>query len=299
MRQSWPAVKSEADSNTYQTLHLWTQVVGKIALALAPPINHYWNVTLRFAPRGLVATVLPFGDREFTILFNFLEQKLEITCSNGSIQQFPLEPMTVADFYRKVMSALSSLGIDVHIWTMPVEVPNPIRFTEDTLHSTYNVAEVDALWQALLSMKPVFERFRCEFLGKCSPLHLFWGAFDLALTRFSGRRAPPRAGADKVTREAYSHEVISAGFWLGSGSVPEPAFYAYAAPQPEGFDSTRVQPAAAYYDHSFGEFVLPYEAVRSSATPEEDLRAFLVSTYNAGAELGKWERGELERRPDD
>ena len=206
------------------------------------------------------------------------------------------EPHTVAEFYHLVMSALRRMEIDVRIWTMPVEIPNPIRFEADVTHRSYDPVAANAFWRILISIKPVFERFRSRFIGKCSPVHFFWGSFDLAVTRFSGRRAPERPGADPMTRESYSHEVISHGFWPGSGAVPEPAFYAYAAPEPAGFKNASARPVAAFYSADFSEFILPYEAVREAKSPETDLTAFLSSTYDAGADLAQWNRAELERR---
>jgi Family of unknown function (DUF5996) len=292
----WPALPSETWRDTYPTLHMWTQIVGKICLALTPTTNHYWNVTLQVTSRGLTTPLLPYGDRAFTITFDFVEHRLVIHASDGATETISLEPHTVADFYQLVMSTLRRMNIDVSIWTMPVEIPNPIRFESDVTHRSYDAEAANAFWRILVSIKPVFERFRAGFIGKCSPVHFFWGSFDLAVTRFSGRGAPERPGADAITRESYSHEVISHGFWPGRWAAPEPMFYAYGAPEPAGFKNASVQPAAAFYSADFSEFFLPYETVRAAKSPEDDLTAFLTSTYAAGAELGKWNRSELERR---
>src|SRR5215510_7470984 len=292
----WPALPSETWRDTYPTLHMWTQIVGKICLALTPMTNHYWNVALQVTPLGLTTPLMPYRDRAFTIAFDFVSQQLVIQASDGATETISLEPRTVADFYQLLISTLRRMNIDVRIWTMPVEIPNPIRFESDVTHHSYDPQAANAFWRILVSIKPVFERFRSGFIGKCSPVHFFWGSFDLAVTRFSGRRAPERPGADAITRESYSHEVISHGFWPGSGPAPEPMVYAYAAPEPAGFKNATVQPAAAFYSADFSEFFLPYEAVRNAKSPENDLTAFLASTYSAGADLGKWNRAEVERR---
>ncbi len=292
---AWPALPLEGWRDTYATLHMWTQVVGKISLALTPRTNHFWNIAFHVTPRGLSTPLMTAGDRSFTMTFDFVAQQLVILCSDGRVETISLEPRTVADFYRVVMDTLHRMGIDVRIWTMPVEVPDPIRFEADVVHRSYDPASANAFWRALVSMQPVFERFRSGFIGKSSPVHFFWGSFDLAVTRFSGRRAPERPGADSITRESYSHEVISHGFWPGSGAVQEPAFYAYEAPEAPGFKSAAVQPAAASYRTELSIFVLPYETVRTAASPESALMAFLNSTYNAGADLAHWNRAELER----
>jgi hypothetical protein len=275
---------------------MWAQVAGKIALALTPRVNHYWNVAFQVTSRGLVTPVMNADGRAFTILFDFIDHRLVLHVSDGHTEEIQLQPRSVADFYRAVMDALGRLHIGVRIWSMPVEVPNPVRFEHDTVHHTYDPVAAHAMWRALVAMKPVFDRFRSEFIGKCSPLHLFGGGFDLAVTRFSGRRAPERPGADAVTRESYSHEVISHGFWFGSEAIPEPSFYAYAAPEPAGFKDSPVRPAAAHYTSAFGGlFVLPYDAARSATSPESELMSFLHSTYENGATLGGWNRHELER----
>jgi hypothetical protein len=292
----WPALPLERWRDTYATLHMWTQIAGKICLALTPRTNHFWNIAFQVTPRGLATPAMTTGRRTFSMTFDLVAHELLIEVSDGEVRTIPLEPRSVAAFYRTLMGTLRELGIDVRIWTMPVEIPDPIRFTEDETHHSYDPVCANAFLRALLSIQPVFQGFRCDFLGKCSPVHFFWGSFDLAVTRFSGRRAPERPEADAMTRESYSHEVISHGFWPGSGAVQEPAFYAYAAPPPQGFDAAVVEPAAAYYNRDFGEFILPYEAVRRSADPAASLTAFLNSTYEAGARLAGWDRDELERR---
>jgi hypothetical protein len=274
---------------------MWTQIVGKIVLELTPLVNHYWNVTFHLAARGLRTPALPFGDRTFAMEFNFVEHRLDILCSDGGGRSVELRSMTTAAFYALVLQALKELGIEVKIWPMPVEVANPIRFDEDTTHATYDAASALAFWQILRTVEPVFEAFRARFIGKCSPVHFFWGSFDLAVTRFSGRLAPPRPGADAVTRESYSHEVISHGFWPGGGSIVGPTFYAYAAPQPDGFEKTALRTAGAAYNTDIKEFVLPYAAIETLPSPEAQLTAFMDDTYVAGATLGKWDRKALER----
>ncbi|HET9581119.1 MAG TPA: DUF5996 family protein [Usitatibacter sp.] len=293
--ETWPPLPLEAWRDTCTTLHMWTQVIGKVALALTPLTNHHWNVAFHFTPRGLATLPMQAGERMLTATFDFVDHRLVLHASDGAVESIALVPRTVADFHAAVMGALERLHVKVRIRTMPVEVADPIPFERDTRHRAYDAAWAQAFWRALVSMRPVFEAFRCGFVGKCSPLHFFWGSFDLALTRFSGRRAPPRPDADPVTREAYSHEVISHGFWPGGAGVDEPAFYAYAAPEPEGFDRAAVKPAAARYEPSLREFILPYEAVRTAAAPERDLMDFLQGTYEAGASLGRWDRAALER----
>jgi hypothetical protein len=293
---AWPALPLDEWQDTYATLHMWTQVVGKLCIAMTPLTNHFWNVTFQVTSRGLTTPLLTAGERALTISFDFVAHRLVLQCSDGGSETISLEPRTVADFYAMVMQALHRMGIDVRIWTMPVEVADPIRFELDTVHRSYEPLLANAFWRALISMKPVLENFRRQFVGKCSPVHFFWGSFDLAVTRFSGRRAPERPGADSITREAYSHEVISHGFWPGGGAVREPVFYAYAAPQPDGLRDAPVRPAAASYNTDLGEFILPYEAVRTAASPAKELTAFLDSTYGAAAKLAAWNRAELERK---
>jgi hypothetical protein len=239
---------------------------------------------------------MAFRDRTFAMTFDFLDSRLAIDCSDGATRSIELQPRTTAEFYRLLMQALGDLGIEVRIWTVPSEVPNPIRFEDDLVHASYDPEAALAFWQILRRIAPVFETFRAKFIGKSSPVHFFWGSFDLAVTRFSGRRAPERPGADSITRESYSHEVISHGFWPGGGSVAEPSFYAYAVPQPEGFKSAAVRPpSAAVYNGDFNEFILPYRAVVSAASPDAELTAFMDDTYDAAATLAGWDRKNLER----
>ena len=292
---AWPSLPLESWRETRDTLQMWTQIAGKICLALTPRVNHFWNIALQITPRGLMTPALPCGDRTFTMTFDFVSHELVVQVSDGTREALPLVPQTVAAFYRRLMDTLHRIGIDVRIWTMPVEVPDPIRFDQDTTHHAYDPDAAHRFLEVVLAIKPVLETFRAEFIGKCSPVHFFWGSFDLAVTRFSGRRAPERPGADAITREAYSHEVISHGWWPGGGPVNEPAFYAYAAPEPPGLKTVAIEPVAAFYHQELSEFVLPYEAVRRAADPEADLRAFLRTTYDAAARLANWDRASLER----
>jgi hypothetical protein len=273
---------------------MWTQIVGKVRLALSPRINHWWEVALYVNAVGLTTSAIPYKQLVFEIQFNFLEHKLTIAICDGQQRVLQLRPQSVAAFYAEFMSALQSLGIDVHIWPMPVEIPNPIRFDRDTQHASYDPEYAQRFWRILTLVDPVFKEFRGRFVGKHSPIHFFWGSFDLASTRFSGRRAPERKDADPITREAYSHEVISVGFWPGGGDVKGAAFYAYAAPEPAGFKTAQVRPEKAFYS-PLGEFLLMYDDVRQSTEPEKLLMEFLQSTYEAGANLGNWPRAELER----
>ena len=293
---AWPPLPLDSWRDTRDTLQMWSQIVGKICLALTPPVNHFWNIAFQVTSRGLMTPPLPYKGRTFTMTFDFLQHALVIDTSDAARETLPLRAETVAAFHERLTGTLHAMGIDVRIWTMPVEVPEPIRFEQDTVHRSYDPRAARTFWEILLEMKPILETFRGEFIGKCSPVHFFWGSFDLAVTRFSGRPAPPRENADAITREAYSHEVISHGWWPGGGPVNEPAFYAYAAPEPEGFKTAAVQPAAAYYSTDLSEFILPYEAIRTSATPEADLQAFLRTTYDAAATLARWDRANLERR---
>jgi hypothetical protein len=293
---AWPAFTSEEWPDTLATLHLWTQIVGKIRLKLAPPVNHWWGTAFQLCARGLTTLAMPYNGSSFEMTFDFCAHELQICTSDRRLKILKLEPKPVAGFYAETMGALAELGIAVKIWPMPVEVPSPIRFTDDTVHKSYDAAAAGIWWRAMARSADVMNEFRAGFIGKSSPVHFWWGGFDLAVTRFSGRRAPERPGADAMTKEAYSHEVISAGFWPGSGPVTEPSYYAYAAPAPEGFNAARVRPAAAFYTQEFGgEFLLKYEDVRASPSPERALMEFLQSTYDAGATLGKWDRRELER----
>ncbi len=291
----WPSLSSKAWPDTYATLHMWTQIVGKVRLALGPRINHWWGVALYPTARGLTTSPIPYGDGAFEITFDFLDHRLTIDTSDGRRQTIALGPRTVADFFDVFMRALDNLRIRAHVWPMPVEVPGAIRFDQDRVHGAYDADAAREWWRALLLVDAVLQEFRARFIGKCSPVHFWWGAFDLAVTRFSGRRAPERPGADAITREGYSHEVISAGFWPGSGAITEPAFYAYAAPEPSGFKTARVGPAAAFYSADLGEFILKYDDVRRAASPRDALLEFLQRTYDAGATLGNWDRADLER----
>lgn len=296
----WPALPLAEWQDTYATLHMWTQVVGKIRLKLSPPANHWWQVTLYVTARGLTTSTIPYGDRTFQIDFDFIDHMLVVRTAEGDVRTLPLVPQSVAVFYRALMAALASLNINVHIWPMPIEVPNPIRFDEDEVHHAYDAEYARRLWRILVQSDRLFKQFSCRFVGKYSPAHFFWGSFDLAVTRFSGRRAPVHPGgsplvADFVTREAYSHEVSSCGFWPGGGAVPEPAFYAYAYPEPAGFKVARVEPPQAFYSRELGEFILRYDDMRAAARPDEALLAFADSTYAAAADLGGWPRADLER----
>ncbi len=295
MTPSWPAFTSSAWPETYATLHMWTQIVGKIRLKLAPPVNHWWGAALQLCARGLTTLAMPHGDASFEITFDFCAHELQIRTSDARAAIVKLEPKSVADFYAETMAALARLGIDVRIWPMPVEVPAPIRFSDDRAHASYDAAAAGIWWRATALSAEVMNEFRAGFIGKSSPVHFWWGSFDLAITRFSGRRAPERPGADAITKAAYSHEVISAGFWPGSGAMPEPAFYAYAAPEPDGFKTARVGPAGAFYSAGFDEYLLRYEDVRAAPSPRAALLEFLQTTYEAGATLGRWDRRELER----
>ena len=290
----WPALPYDGWKDTYATLHMWTQVVGKIALAQSPPINHSWAVAFDVTSRGLTTKTLPHDKRSFRISFDFIDHQLVIEPSDASRRSIALEPRTVADFYREVMTTLRDMSLPVKIWPMPVEIPDPIRFDQDTVHRSYDPIAANRCWQILVQVQRVLTGCRSEFVGKCSPVHFFWGSFDLAVTRFSGRLAPPREGP-AFMRDAYSHEVISHGFWPGSGLVLEPAFYAYAVPEPAGFKEARVEPEGAFYHREMGEFILPYEAVRAAPSPDAALARFLDTTYEQGATLGGWDRGALER----
>jgi hypothetical protein len=289
----WPALPYADWKDTYLTLHMWTQVVGKVALALAPRLNHSWAIAFQVTPRGLSTRTLPYGERSFVINFDFIDHQLAIRTSDGEERLLPLRPQTVAAFYGDVMSALDGLGLPVKIWPMPVEIESPVRFDKDTVHHSYDPVFAQRCWQILLQVSQVLTSASCGFVGKCSPVHFFWGSFDLAVTRFSGRTAPPREGP-AFMREAYSHEVISHGFWPGNGAV-EAVFYAYAVPEPAGLREARVEPAAAFYNNDLREFILPYEAVRTAADPDRAILDFVQSTYAQAATLGHWDRQALER----
>jgi hypothetical protein len=291
----WPSLAVKDWQDTYATLHMWTQIVGKIRLAQTPLVNHWWNTTLYVTPRGLTTSSMPYGNRVFQIDFDFIEHQLLINTNNGSTNSIELKPRSVADFYGEMMDTLKALGIEVHIHARPDEVTEPIPFAEDEKHASYDAQYANRLWRILVQVDRVFKQFRSGFIGKCSPVHFFWGSFDLAVTRFSGRRAPERPGADAITREAYSHEVISHGFWPGGGAVESPMFYSYTAPAPAGLEAARIRPGAAFYSTEMSEFFLPYDEVRTSDSPDHTLMEFLQSTYEAGATLANWNRAELER----
>ena len=296
----WPVLPPLADwQDTFTTLHMWIQIAGKVRLTLSPFINHSWGSALYVTTRGLTTSLIPYGRGTFAIDFDFVASALQITTSGGDMRSFALTPMSVADFYRKTMQALEELGISVEIYARPVEVVEAIPFAEDITHASYDAAAVRRYWSALVIVSQIFTEFRARFIGKDSPVHLFWGAFDLAVTRFSGRTAPKHPGGaphcpDWVLEEAYSHEVSSAGFWAGAG-LGEAAFYSYAYPSPAGFSRSRVLPEAAYFHETLGEFILPYEAVRTAADPAQALLSFLQTTYEAAATLSAWDRSALER----
>ena len=295
----WPELPTAAWRETYATLHLWTQIVGKIRLARAPWLNHSWHVTLYVTARGLTTSPIPDGIGTFQIDFDFIDHHLRISTSDGATRQFALAGKSVAGFYAAVMADLAELGIHITIDEMPNELPEPIRFSQDNQHASYDPDAVRRFFQILVNANRVFKQFRTGFLGKASPVHFFWGSFDLAVTRFSGRRAPRHPGgvphlSDAVACEAYSHEVSSAGFWPGSGAIDYPAFYSYAYPEPAAFRATRVRPDAAFFSEALGEFILPYDAVRTAAQPEQALLEFLQSTYEAAANAAKWDRDQLE-----
>jgi len=290
----WPALPYGAWKDTYATLHMWTQMVGKVALALAPPLNHCWAVAFHVTPRGLSTRPLPHADRLFTLEFDFIAHSLVIRVSDGLERSIALAPRTVADFYRDLMATLDDMALGVDLWSMPVEIPSPIRFEDDTAHASYDPVFANRFWRIVARLSEIMTEESCGFVGKCSPAHFFWGSFDLAMTRFSGRSATPPSGPAFV-RDAYSHEVISHGFWPGNGQLPEPALYAYAVPPPPGFDDAKVMPVAAYFHQTLGEFILPYESVRSAKSPEADIRSFVRSTYEQAATLAKWNRAALER----
>jgi hypothetical protein len=294
----WPELPTAAWRDTYATLHLWTQIVGKIRLARSPWLNHSWHVALYVTARGLTTSPIPDGDRTFQIDFDFIDHTLRISASDGATRQLTLSGQSVAGFYAAVMGALAEIGIDAAIDDMPNELPDPIRFSDDTRHASYDPDAVQRFHQILVNADRVFKQFRTGFLGKASPVHFFWGSFDLAVTRFSGRRAPRHPGgvphlSDAVACEAYSHEESSAGFWPGGGAIDYPAFYSYAYPEPAGFRATPVRPGAAFFSEALGEFILPYDAVRTAAQPDQALLEFLQSTYEAAANAAKWDRGPV------
>jgi hypothetical protein len=299
---AWPELPTAAWRETYQTLHLWTQIVGKIRFERAPWLNHSWHVALYVTARGLTTSPIPDGTRTFQIDFDFIDHQLRISTSDGAQRQLALPGQSVASFYAAVMADLADLGIHIAIDEMPNELPDPIRFSQDHKHASYDPTAVRRFLQILVNVDSVFKQFRTGFLGKASPVHFFWGSFDLAVTRFSGRRAPRHPGGvpnlpDAVACEAYSHEESSAGFWPGSGVIDYPAFYSYAYPEPPGFRGVKVRPDAAFFSAALGEFILPYDAVRTAQAPDQALLEFLQSTYEAAANSAKWDRDVLECAP--
>ena len=296
-REVWPSLPLEEWKDTYATLHMWSQVVGKIRLVQSPHVNHWWQVPLYMSARGLTTSAIPYGARIFEMEFDFITHQLVIKCDDGATQAIALAPRSVADFYREVMERLRELGLEVKIWTTPVEIENPIPFEKDDVHASYDPEYANRFWRILVQADKVFKEFRSRFIGKVSPVHFFWGSFDMAVTRFSGRRAPEREGADLITREAYSHEVISHGFWPGGGAIKGAAFYSYTAPEPAGLKDALIRPEQAFYSREMSEFLLMYDDVRQAALPETALMDFLQSTYEAGARLANWDRAALERTP--
>ncbi|HWI27498.1 MAG TPA: DUF5996 family protein [Stellaceae bacterium] len=296
---AWPALPLAAWRDTYATLHRWTQVVGKIRLAQAPPVNHWWQVPLYVSSCGLTTSPMPHGARFFEIEFDFIAHRLRIGASDGATDGFALAPMSVAEFHAELMRRLAAMGLGVKIWTMPVEIPDPIPFEQDRLHAAYDAEQANRFWRLLVQGTRVLTAFRGRFTGKVSPVHFFWGSFDLAVTRFSGRKAPPHPGApgiaDRVTREAYCDEVSSCGFWPGGPGMDQPVFYSYAYPAPPGFAEAPVRPEAAFWSKELGEFLLPLDAVRRAEAPDDALLDFLESTYAAAATLARWDRPALER----
>jgi hypothetical protein len=296
----WPSLPFQEWKDTCATLHMWTQIVGKIRLVQTPWINHSWHTTLYITSRGLTTSPIPYGTRTFQIDFDFIGHKLLIQTSDGELKSIPLTPRPVADFYEELFAKLAELNLKVKIHTTPNEVTTPIQFEKDYEHASYDAEYANRFWRALVQADRVFKRFRARFIGKCSPVHFFWGSFDLAVTRFSGRRAPEHPGGiphlpDWVTREAYSHEVSSCGFWPGSEQMPRPLFYSYAYPEPEGFSAATARPGGAGYSSELREFIFPYDEARQSASPDEALLEFLQSSYEAAADFGGWDRSELER----
>lgn len=294
----WPELPLKKWKDTYDTLHMWTQIIGKIRLALSPFINHWWNTTFYVTPRGLTTSSIPYKDRYFQIDFDFIAHSLVIETTDGSTTTIDLRSCSVAKFYQETMTALKSLGMPITIWTTPVEVQDRTPFEEDHKHASYDPEYAQRFWQILIQVSRVFTVFRSRFIGKASPVHFFWGAFDLAVTRFSGRRAPPHPGAPNCGRfvmvDAYSHELSSCGFWPGGGPVDEPSFYAYAYPEPRGFKNYPIEPAEAFYSYEMSEFLLPYNLVRTAKSPDDILLSFLQSTYEAAAMNAKWDRHALE-----
>jgi len=293
--ECWPALALDSWHDTCATLHMWTQIVGKVRLHLTPLVNHWWNVPLYVSARGLTTSRIPYENTAFELRFDFIGHRLVLVTASGILKAIPLRAVSVAEFYEEVMAMLQSAGLQVKIWPVPVEIPDPIPFDQDRVHCSYDRLSVEKFWRILLSVDAVFHQFRSGFIGKCSPVHFFWGSFDLAVSRFSGRPAPERPGADAITREAYSHEVSSVGFWPGSGEVKDAGFYSYLAPEPGGFKEAQVRPGAAHYDARVGEFLLMYEDVRKAESPTAAILDFCQTTYEAAANSSRWDRGALER----
>jgi hypothetical protein len=294
--EALPALPFDSWKNTLGTLHMWAQMVGKVRLKLCPLVNHWWNVPFYVTARGMTTSSMPYEQRAIEAQFDFIDHRLSIESSDGRAVAMALAPQSVAEFYKTFMAALGELGVNVPIWTVPCELPNPTPFEQDYAHASYDAEAAHKFWRIIVWVDEIFKEFRGGFQGKASPVHFFWGSFDLAVTRFSGRPAPERPGADTITREAYSHEVSSAGFWPGGGDIKGPAFYSYAAPEPPGFAEARVGPQTAFYHPQMKEFLLMYDDVRAAASPKAALMEFLQSTYDAAADLGKWDRKSLERR---
>jgi len=298
-RDLLPALPFDSWKDTLATVHMWTQIVGKVRLKLCPLVNHWWNVTFYLTARGLTTSPMPYarGKAMVTveIRFDFIDHKLLIETSEGRIVTIALQPQSVAEFYAKFMTALAELGVSCKIWTNPCEISDPIPFEQDHQHASYDADAMNKFWRILAWSDQVFKEFRAGFLGKVSPVHFFWGSFDLAVTRFSGRRAPERPGADAMTREGYSHELSSAGVWPGGGGITGPAFYSYAAPEPPGFAERKIRPQEAFYHPQLKEFLLMYDDVRTAESPKTALLDFLQSTYDAAADLANWDRKALER----
>jgi hypothetical protein len=297
-RDIWPRLPLADWQDTRDTLHMWMQIVGKTRLALAPRQNHWWHVPLYVSARGLTTTPIPYGSRAFQVEFDFIDHRLTVETGEGTIRAVALRPQSVADFYREYMEVLAGLGIAVKLWPVPVEIDHPIPFLEDRQHASYEATHAHRFFRMLGHADRIMKRFQGRFLGKTSPVHFFWGACDLALTRFSGRRAAEHKDTEWwVLREANSHEEISVGFWPGSGTVPEAAFYAYTRPEPPGLGAAAIRPTGAYYSRDLGDFILPYEVVRSASSPDEMVLDFYQSAYEAGADLGQWDRAALDRPP--
>ncbi|MCU1287206.1 MAG: hypothetical protein JWO13_3556 [Acidobacteriales bacterium] len=292
----WPELPYSKWQPTCDTLHMWTQMVGKMRLALSPMQNHWWQVPLYVSPHGLTTSSIPYNETFFDEEFDFFDDKLVIRTSTGLERAIGLYPRSVADFYAEYTAAHRELGIDVKIKTMPVEFADPIPFEQDTVHASYDGEYVRRFWRILMNCEEVFQEFRSGFTGKCSPVNFFWGSFDLSVSRYSGRRAPEKKNSNRIEREAYSHEVSSCGFWPGDGRFKEAAFFAYTAPAPSGLDQQRIKPERAFFSQELGEFLLKYDDVRSAENPHRDLLDFCQSTYEAGANLAKWDRDSLERK---